>query len=57
LYPLTALVERFLMIISIFLAMLLHVEAMAITLNDPQVTRHWLLINILCHQAFAMLPD
>ncbi|KAK9571642.1 hypothetical protein V6000_004825 [Aspergillus fumigatus] len=21
------------------------------------ITRHWLLIDILCHQVFAMLPD
>ncbi|KAH1273795.1 hypothetical protein KXX33_005134 [Aspergillus fumigatus] len=41
--PLTALVERFLMTISIFLATPLHFEAMAITPND--------------HRVFAMLPD
>lgn len=35
--PLTALVERFLMTISIFLATPLHFEAMAITPNDHRV--------------------
>ncbi|KAH1308876.1 hypothetical protein KXW65_004190 [Aspergillus fumigatus] len=55
--PLTALVERFLMTISIFSATPLHVEAMAITPIDHRVTRHWLLIDILCHRVFAMLPD
>jgi hypothetical protein len=45
------------MTLSIFSAAPLHVEAMAITPNDYRVTRHWLLIDILCHRIFAMLPD
>ncbi|KAF4228973.1 hypothetical protein CNMCM8980_006461 [Aspergillus fumigatiaffinis] len=57
LYPYTALEERFLRTLTIFSATPLHAQAIAIAPDDHRVTRHWLLIELLCHRIFATFPD
>jgi hypothetical protein len=57
LYPYTALEQRFLWTLTIFSATPHHAQAMAIAPDDLRVTRHWLLIELLCHRIFSTFPD